>query len=228
MAGVGFVSALVELRVSVPFSPSLREEVLVKSRRHCCVCGRFAGRGAEVHHIVQEADGGANTIDNAIVLCSRCHGEAGHYNPRHPRGTKYSPSELRRHRDGWWKYCETLDRDDLPQGAEPITAATQVRVKVGTLWSQRADIPTEFEVLTFEAEKLGSSRYEDQTVVRFQTLYQRGDEFLVYERCIHRHDWETGDLATKSASGSPLSLADVHDEYPGLATACGLVRVRPV
>ncbi|HJT77179.1 MAG TPA: hypothetical protein VJ739_08255, partial [Gemmataceae bacterium] len=35
----------------------------------------------------------------------RCHAEAGHYNPHHPLGTKYSPGELRGHRDEWFKVC---------------------------------------------------------------------------------------------------------------------------
>ncbi len=74
----------------------------MRSGRHCCVCHEFAGRTANVHHIVQEALGGANTIENAICLCQRCHTEAGHYNPSHPLGTKYSPQELRAHRDAWW------------------------------------------------------------------------------------------------------------------------------
>jgi hypothetical protein len=58
-----------------------------------------------VHHIVPEADGGPSVLENAIALCLRCHAEAGHYNPRHPLGTKYSPEELRRHRDEWWEHC---------------------------------------------------------------------------------------------------------------------------
>jgi hypothetical protein len=85
----------------MPFSDQIREEALVRSARRCCVC-REVGRDVVVHHIVQEADGGPNTLENAIPLCGRCHGEAGHYNPRHPIGTKYSPSELKRHRDLWW------------------------------------------------------------------------------------------------------------------------------
>lgn len=88
------------------FPPSIREQALVKSHRRCCVCHKFAGREANVHHIVQEADGGANTLENAICLCLPCHGEAGHFIPRHPMGTKYSPDELRRHRDQWWALCE--------------------------------------------------------------------------------------------------------------------------
>lgn len=67
-----------------------------------------------VHHVVQEADGGANTIENAICLCLRCHSEAGHYNSRHPMGTKYSPAELLAHRDQWWKHC--LTHPEEPKG----------------------------------------------------------------------------------------------------------------
>lgn len=48
-----------------------------------------------------EAQGGRNDEDNAIVLCFDCHADAGHYNPKHPRGTKFSPSELKHHRENW-------------------------------------------------------------------------------------------------------------------------------
>ena len=85
----------------MPFPDSVRIQALVRSRRHCCVCHEFAGRASNVHHIVQEAKGGTNTLENAICLCQRCHTEAGHYNSMHPLGTKYSPEELRAHRDAW-------------------------------------------------------------------------------------------------------------------------------
>ena len=60
-----------------------------------------------MHHIIQEADGGPNTLENAIALCLSCHAEAGHFNSRHPLGTKYSPKELRRHRAVWWAAIES-------------------------------------------------------------------------------------------------------------------------
>ena len=85
------------------FPLTIREEALVKSGRRCCVCHEFAGRSINVHHIIPEADNGPNTLDNAIALCLKCHSEAGHYNPRHPIGTKYSPMELRKHRDSLWQ-----------------------------------------------------------------------------------------------------------------------------
>src|SRR6266567_4721388 len=75
----------------MPFPNTTRIQALVRSRRHCCVCHEFAGRASNVHNIVQEAKSGPNTLENAICLCQRCHTEAGHYNPMHPLGTKYSP-----------------------------------------------------------------------------------------------------------------------------------------
>lgn len=87
------------------FPNKVREEALVKAQRHCCVCHEFAGRSINVHHIKQESEGGSNTFENAIVLCLRCHAEAGHFNQNHPLGTKYSPNELIRHRDAWYESC---------------------------------------------------------------------------------------------------------------------------
>jgi len=98
----------------MPFPRDIRDIALVKSHRRCCVCHEFGGRSVNVHHIIQEADGGANTIDNAICLCFRCHAEAGHFNSRHPLGTKYSPSELKAHRDQWWEHC--LSHPEEPLG----------------------------------------------------------------------------------------------------------------
>lgn len=105
----------------MPFPKSIREEALVRSQRHCCVCHDFAGRAINVHHIQQESDGGPNTLDNAIVLCLRCHSEAGHFNPRHPIGTSYSPSELIRHRNDWWAACEN--------GTAKYNSSLQVDIK---------------------------------------------------------------------------------------------------
>ena len=85
------------------FSPKVKSESLSLSARHCSVCHRYKGIKMEVHHIIQEADGGPNTLDNAIPLCFDCHCDAGHYNNRHPKGTKFSIQELTKSRDAWYK-----------------------------------------------------------------------------------------------------------------------------
>lgn len=106
------------------FSKEVRTAALVAAARHCCVCHRYSGVKVEVHHIVPPAKGGADTADNAIAVCFDCHADAGHYNPEHPRGTKFSVDELRLSRDLWhtavrtnrietpseedWLYCRYL------------------------------------------------------------------------------------------------------------------------
>ncbi len=81
------------------FSPEIAENLLVKSARHCCLCRRYKGTKLEVHHIVPESRGGSDDEENGIPLCFECHAEVAAYNEEHPRGRKFRPSELRRHRD---------------------------------------------------------------------------------------------------------------------------------
>lgn len=89
------------------FSKEIKEQVFVASARRCCVCKEFVGRNIEVHHIIQANKGGEDTFENAIPLCFDCHANAGHYNSKHPRGSKFSPEELRKHRDLWYKLVKS-------------------------------------------------------------------------------------------------------------------------
>ncbi|MGO9020866.1 MAG: HNH endonuclease [Syntrophobacteraceae bacterium] len=95
------------------FHPSVVESVLIKCRRHCCVCGQWCGQKIEVHHIGSSDD---DSEDNAIALCFDCHADVGHYNPKHPKGRKYSISELKKLRDlTYSKYSQIIP--DIPKGS---------------------------------------------------------------------------------------------------------------
>jgi hypothetical protein len=83
------------------FRRKVKEQALTAAARHCCVCHRYKGVRIEVHHIVPKSEGGKDDLENAIALCFDCHTDAGHYNPKHPKGTKFRPSELRGARDKW-------------------------------------------------------------------------------------------------------------------------------
>jgi hypothetical protein len=85
------------------FPPSVKQQALVLSARHCCSCHRYRGVKLELHHIQQQSQGGPDTIENAAVLCFDCHTDAGHYNPNHPKGTRFSPEEIKLARDNWYK-----------------------------------------------------------------------------------------------------------------------------
>jgi HNH endonuclease len=96
----------------MPFSPDVKIRALVACGRCCCICHKFCGIKIECHHIVQEANGGPNTIENCIPLCFDCHADMLSYDDNHPKGTKYRPEELRFHRDSWFtKVCTARPAD---------------------------------------------------------------------------------------------------------------------
>ena len=83
------------------FTGSIAEQALLECGRCCCICHRFCGFKIELHHIIQKADNGEDTFENCIPLCFDCHAEVRAYNPKHPKGRKYTESELRQHRNRW-------------------------------------------------------------------------------------------------------------------------------
>jgi hypothetical protein len=61
----------------------------------------------ECHHIIPEAQNGDRSFENCIPLCFDHHAEVGHYSIEHPKGIKFSPAELRAHRDRWYAQVAT-------------------------------------------------------------------------------------------------------------------------
>lgn len=100
------------------FPAKVIEGALIASARHCCVCKQYKGVKVEIHHIIPIEKGGEDNFDNAIVLCFDCHADAGHYYAKHPKGKKFSPEELRKHRDVWYENVKinkipVYDEDEL-------------------------------------------------------------------------------------------------------------------
>lgn len=113
----------------MPFSPQVKARIFVKSARICCLCFKQCGTRIEAAHIIAEADGGPNDDDNAIPLCFDCHQEIGSYNDRHPKGNKFSDSELKARRDSLYRLVEqgviqaqiVVHRFGLGSGPAPST-----------------------------------------------------------------------------------------------------------
>ena len=85
------------------FPQSVSDKALAASGRYCCICHKFCGTKIELHHIKQVAYGGEDTFDNCIPLCFDCHADMGKADPTHNRGKRYTESELKIHRDNWYK-----------------------------------------------------------------------------------------------------------------------------
>lgn len=65
--------------------PAIKEWVLQQARGKCECCDRsapFVGVGGmpflEVHHVLQMANGGSDTLSNTVALCPNCHREFHH------------------------------------------------------------------------------------------------------------------------------------------------------
>jgi HNH endonuclease len=82
------------------------ERLLAACHRCCCICHRFCGVKMEIDHIIQQAEKGPDTYENAIPVCFECHAEIHSYNLNHPRGRKFQPDELRAHREQWLTICK--------------------------------------------------------------------------------------------------------------------------
>lgn len=94
------------------FPSDIQEKALVACARSCCLCHKFCSFKIELHHIIQKADAGEDTFDNCIPLCLDCHADVKAYNLRHPKGKKYTESELKAHRDQWYQKNQNINQAD--------------------------------------------------------------------------------------------------------------------
>jgi len=108
------------------FPKDVVDKALVASGRCCCICHKFCGVRIETHHLRPISKGGDDSFENCIPLCFDCHAEVEHYNNQHPRGRKFSESELRKHRDVWLEKVEELNTHlpppkDVPQVVQAVS-----------------------------------------------------------------------------------------------------------
>lgn len=103
------------------FSEEIKIKAMIACGRCCCVCHKFCGNNMEVHHIKARAEGGQDIYENAIPLCFDCHAEVRQYDPKHPRGIKFTEKELIMHRDEWYrKVKQGVKENDKQERIEPL------------------------------------------------------------------------------------------------------------
>ena len=145
----------------MPFSPKVQEDALVACGRFCCICHRFAGTKIEIHHIIQKADGGSDDFDNAIPLCLDCHADMGRSDVHHPGRKAYTASELKRHRDNWYKRVA----DNAP--VQPDEDAEEFRRRYKKLRNEANRVLTFYaNVYTNIVEKLDEAHREAEKELR--------------------------------------------------------------
>lgn len=103
------------------FSEEIKTKAMIACGRCCCICHKFCGNNMEVHHIKARAEGGQDIYENAIPLCFDCHAEVRQYDPKHPKGIKFTEKELIIHRDEWYrKVKQGVKENEKKEGIESL------------------------------------------------------------------------------------------------------------
>jgi hypothetical protein len=117
------------------FPRKVKDKAMIASGRTCCLCEKYCGFKMECHHIVPKAKGGQDTFENCIPLCFDCHAEVENYNDQHPKGTKYTASELIARRDRLFeqvraglvvRHVPPKYKDHYPSGTGRLASRTWV------------------------------------------------------------------------------------------------------
>ncbi|MBI4479275.1 MAG: HNH endonuclease, partial [Acidobacteria bacterium] len=138
----------------MPFPSNEVDGLLVACHRHCCICHRFCGVKMEMDHIVPSGNDGTDAIENAIPVCFECHAEIHSYNDKHPRGRKFHPEELRKHKEQWLQICK--DRPEI------LITATR-NADVGPLQALIDELDFNSTVAQYSSERdQGCLFYHDQ------------------------------------------------------------------
>lgn len=96
-------------------------------------------------------------MDNCIPLCFNCHADVGHYNPNHPKGTKYSESELRMHRERWYDAIKSLAletqkvQEDVGHDVVEAYEGQEIEL-LGFVWQEAFPGPPNYE--SFETDSV--------------------------------------------------------------------------
>lgn len=110
------------------FPLQVREEALVSCGRYCSICHKFCGIKIELHHILPKADGGEDTFENCIPLCFDCHADMSSYDHKHPKGTKYTTEELKKHRNNWYSKVRNSYAANIPANHIQLDTAIYARI----------------------------------------------------------------------------------------------------
>lgn len=195
----------------------LVNEIMVKCGRHCCICRRFEPLHLQVHHIVEQNEGGTDDPDNLIVLCLTCHSDA-HTETKLTR--RFTVSELKMHREAVFK---AVHEGRLPGPVrEPSPSEVVAGVMTWFVQNPHAQTPTIPRLLPEAVDILLRAANGDGHVllvhhsggigvqVGNEVIYDGGEQRKValYKRAIEQL---LGEGAISDMGGSMLEMT--HDGY---------------
>lgn len=124
------------------FSDAVRMHVKDRANFTCCWCGERRNK-VEVHHIVPQAENGADTEDNAAPLCSGCHTLYG--------GNPELRKEIIGRRDNWYRQCE---KDYV------LVSLSDIRANLQHISTQNPDIAAQSHTIQARDDAAWELAYE--------------------------------------------------------------------
>ena len=139
--------------------------VLVKCARHCSICRRFSPLQIQVHHIIEQCDGGTHDEDNLLPVCIGCH---SFVHSKMQMTKNFTAKELQGHRD---EVYEMVAKGKLPAQAQVTGGEMQAlsATILQTLKNQNEDT----KLSEHAAELLLAAACEEDKlkVQRFETAF---------------------------------------------------------
>lgn len=90
-------------------------EILSKCARHCCICRKFRPMHLQIHHLIEKSEGGDNSFDNLIPICTYCHSNV-HTITKLTR--RFTIEELKKHRNSVYSL---VNKGKLPSSESIIS-----------------------------------------------------------------------------------------------------------
>lgn len=173
----------------MPFSQEVKTKAMVACGRFCVICHKFCGNNMEVHHIVAESEGGCDNYDNAIPLCFDCHAEVRQYDPKHPKGIRFTKDELIQHRDNWYKKISQSSPQNEEFGMDEVSPIKFYREK-GYQDIKLRRVQTGADLLGYTSRVAAMEFTNDEPKTReeakliadfFQTIHENVDADALFE-----------------------------------------------
>ncbi len=144
----------------MPFPESVKLEAKERAKFHCVACHQ---PWVEVHHIIPQAQGGTDTVDNAAPLCGSCHNRYG--------ANADLRKQLREMRDHWWRLCAAAE--DSPGYAQLSKRIDQIHAEYMTGQRNQSQVLAELKTLLMDHLQSAQGAIESATTVS-EVLTQAG------------------------------------------------------
>ena len=150
----GILVRMVEKKLRVPVPPELRDEVLFRSDRTCCIC-REKRKEIQTHHV--NDDPSDNRFENLAVLCLDCHAQTqmtGGF------GRRLNACLVIKYRDDWLKIVEvrraanSLKYRGIVQGSGSMRVSTADDSAKETRARQVSFLADEFKKTNIRADAM--------------------------------------------------------------------------